>query len=105
MKKQEASVMIARIGELYEKEVICIKDGSRLGNVGDVEINTCTGSAESIIVLGKRRFFGLIGREDDLIIPWCCVEVFGDELVLVNYDPPHNRQPRKSGVLSKLFDL
>lgn len=97
--------MIARAGELYDKEVICIKDGTRLGGIGDIEINTATGSAESIIVYGKKRMFGLFGREEDLVIPWCCVEVFGEELVLVNYEPPHRHINRRSGVLSRFFDI
>ena len=32
--------MIVRAGDLYEKEVICVKDGTKMGNMGDFEINT-----------------------------------------------------------------
>ena len=97
--------MIARVSELYEREVICMKDGVRLGTVGDVEVNTATGSAESIVVLGRRKLFGIFGGGEDLIIPWCCVEVFGDEIVLVNYDPPKRTRTTQKGILSKLFDF
>ena len=97
--------MIARTSDLYDREVICVKEGIRLGTVGDVEINTATGNAESIVVFGKRKLFGLFGGGEDLIIPWCCVEVFGDEIVLVNYEPPKRARSTQKGILSKLFDF
>ncbi len=46
--------MNCRITDLRAKEVICVKDGSRLGNVCDVEIDTCTGQLCAIIVFGPR---------------------------------------------------
>ena len=59
--------MIARTSDLYDREVICVKEGIRLGTVGDVEINTATGNAESIVVFGKRKLFGLFGGGEDLV--------------------------------------
>ncbi|MFR2842474.1 MAG: PRC-barrel domain-containing protein [Acutalibacteraceae bacterium] len=47
--------MNCRITDLRAKEVICVKDGSRLGNVCDVEIDTCTGQLCAIIVFGRAR--------------------------------------------------
>lgn len=79
--------MIIRASELFDKEVILTKDGSRLGFVGEIEINTKTGQLETIIILGKSRFFGLLGKTDDIIIPFNCCEVFGDDVILVNFEP------------------
>lgn len=93
--------MIIRAGELFDKEVICIKDGTRLGNVGEFELNTETGRIETVIIPGRARFFGLLGREEDVIIPFSCIEVFGEELILVNISPPDNRRYRKT--LSERF--
>ncbi len=97
--------MIARVDDLYEKEVICIKDGTRLGIIGDIEINTSTGSVESIIICGRRKMFGIFGRDEDVIVPWCCIQVFGDDIVLVNFEPPRHYTTQKQGIISKLFDL
>ena len=97
--------MILRASALYDQEVVCIKDGTKLGNIGDVEVNTDTGSAEAVIIYGRARLFGLLGREDDLVIPWSCVEVFGDDLVLVHYEAQMPRRRRSSRAISRFFDF
>ena len=79
--------MTCRIAELRNKQVVCIKNGCVLGYISDVEINTADGRLEAIVIFGRLRFFGLLGREDDIIIPWHEIEVIGRETVLVNTDP------------------
>ena len=78
--------MHCRIVELKNKEVICIRDATRLGFVNDVEIDTCTGKIVSIVIYGKPRFFGFMGKEDDIIVDWDCIEVIGDDTILVSYN-------------------
>lgn len=87
--------MIERASELFDKEVICITDGSRLGLIGEFEINTSTGKIETVIIPGRMRLFGLLGRSDDIIIPFSGIEVFGDEVILVNIEPPKRCSKRK----------
>ncbi|MBQ8531935.1 MAG: YlmC/YmxH family sporulation protein [Clostridia bacterium] len=79
--------MTCRIAELRNKQVVCVKNGCVLGYISDVEINTADGRLEAIVIFGRLRFFGLLGREDDIIIPWHEIEVIGRETVLVNTDP------------------
>lgn len=79
--------MTCRIAELRNKQVVCVKNGCVLGYISDVEINTADGQLEAIVIFGRLRFFGLLGREDDIIIPWHEIEVIGRETVLVNTDP------------------
>ena len=45
-----------RIADLQCKEVVNITDGSRLGYVGDVEIDVLTGRVVAIVVPGRCRF-------------------------------------------------
>ena len=78
--------MHCRIVELKNKEVICIRDATRLGFVNDVEIDTCTGKIVSIVIYGKPRFFGFMGKDDDIIVDWDCIEVIGDDTILVSYN-------------------
>ena len=77
--------MIARITDMHDKEVINVSDGTRLGFVDDVEVDTCTAQVVSIVVYGRSKCFGLLGRESDIIIHWKDIEVIGDETVLVNF--------------------
>ena len=71
--------METRIAELRYKEVISVEDGARYGYVGDMEVDLETGQVKALIVPGRRRFFGLLGREEDKIIPWNAVKRFGEE--------------------------
>ena len=80
--------MEARIAELRYKEVISVEDGSRYGYVGDIEIDLETGHVRALVVPGRRRFFGLLGREEDRRIPWSCVRRFGEDIILVQDRPP-----------------
>lgn len=87
--------MIERASELFDKEVICITDGSRLGLIGEFEINTMSGKIETEIIPGRLRFFGLLGRSEDIIIPFSSIEVFGEEVILVNIELPKHCTKRK----------
>lgn len=80
--------MICRIDELRNKQVVCIKDGSVLGYVSDIELDTDSGALVSIIIFGRYKLFGLFGREDDTVIPWSQINVIGPETVLVTTEPP-----------------
>ena len=91
--------MNCRIVELKDKQVICIKDGTNLGCVGDIEVNTADGRLVSIVIFGRNRCFGLLGRDDDCIIPWNEIEVIGEDTILVCCDPPSKRR-RNRGLLS-----
>ncbi len=75
--------MIQRIAELKDRQVVCVEDGTILGYVGDVELDTQNGKLSSIVIFGKPKGFGIFGREDDIIIPWEAISIIGDETILV----------------------
>ena len=72
-----------RACDLRQKEVINIVNASRLGYVYDVEINFETGNIVAIIVPGKPRILGVIGKKDDYVIPWDNIVRVGEDIVLV----------------------
>lgn len=76
--------MVYRVEELQYKEVIDITDGTRYGFVGDVELNPQHGSVEGIVVRGHPRWFGLLGREPDIVFPWPAIRRFGEDIILVD---------------------
>lgn len=73
-----------RICELKQKEVINANDCKRLGFVGDVDFDMCTGCMVAIIVPGPGCFCGFIGREKEYIIPFCDICQVGDDIILVD---------------------
>ena len=73
-----------RIAELRYKEVIDITSGTRYGYVDDITFDPDSGQVESIILSGRLRLFGLLGREPDLVFPWSSVKRFGEDIILVD---------------------
>ena len=95
--------MHCRLIDLRNKEVININDGTRLGYVCDVEINTDQAKVLSVIIYGRPRVFGLFGKGEDLIIPWEMVQTIGDDTILVRYLPPEPK-PKSNNLFSKFFN-
>lgn len=86
--------MICRIDELKNKQVVCVKNGCVLGFISDIEMDTKSGKLTSIIIFGRVRFMGLLGHEEDIVIPWEDIAVIGSETVLVNTEPTLYLQER-----------
>ena len=75
--------LISRVAELRRKEVIDSLSGSRVGFIDDIEIDTMTSSVRAVVVFGRPRLFGLLGKSDDLIIPWTDITLIGEDTVLI----------------------
>lgn len=86
--------MIETYSEFRCKEVINIADGCRLGYVNDMEMDTECGKVLAIVVPGPCRFFGLLGRDSDYVIPWPCIRRIGDDTILVDVVTGNIRKPR-----------
>ena len=89
-----------RLAQLRYKEVVSVSDGSRFGFVGDMEVDLDTGRVTALVVPGRLRLLGLLGREEDRYIPWDAVRRFGQDIILVGEEPRPRlgeRRRRKSG--------
>lgn len=64
-----------------------MSDGSRYGWVGDVEVDLESGQVRALVVPGRLRLFGLLGREEDRVFPWEAVRRFGADTILVETPP------------------
>lgn len=80
--------MNTRMEQLRYKEVVSLADGTRFGYVGDLEVDTDLGQVMALIVPGRPRLLGLLGREPDRTIPWSAVRRFGEDIVLVDLPGP-----------------
>ncbi len=78
--------MKCTLSEIRNKEVINIRNGARLGYVDDIEFDTETSVVKSFIVYGRTHFFGLLGKEDDLVITCDEIEVVGVDTILISSD-------------------
>jgi len=92
---EEAIMMHTSVVDLRYKEIINLNSGQRLGFVCDVEISLPEGKVTALIVPGTARFFGLFGREDDLIIPWDRITKIGADIILVDVEGQLQRHHRR----------
>ncbi len=86
--------------DLRAKEVVNVCDGARLGCPSDFEFDACDGRITAIVVPRSGGFLGL-GREDDIVIPWCRIERIGTDVIIVKlpseeYERPHKEKKRKN---------
>ncbi len=85
---------MCRIEELCRKDVINIKDDCRLGCICDVEIDAADGRVIALVIYGHSRFFGIFGREEDVVIPWCNIQTIGEDTILVCAEPICRRRAK-----------
>lgn len=94
--------MLCRIREFRNKDVINISDGTNYGKVCDMEFDTKTATLLSIVVFGKRRFFGMLGRDNDIVITWDDIEIIGQDTILVK---SVSSPPARSSKFSKFGEF
>ncbi|MDR0946747.1 MAG: YlmC/YmxH family sporulation protein [Ruminococcus sp.] len=71
--------------DIRGKEVINLQNGARIGYVDDLEMINEGGLCHvtTLIIYGRNRLFGLMGREDDLYINTEDIELIGKDTILV----------------------
>ncbi len=82
--------------ELCERDVINVITGERMGKVDDISFDETTACMTGVILYGRLRLFGLLGREEDLMIPWSRIEKIGTDVLLVHADENTKKRERKA---------
>ena len=91
--------------ELSKKEVVQLQEGACLGRIDDMVIDPETARVEKLLMLGRPKLFGLLGRGETLVIDWNEIEKIGaDALLVTTALPEENVQgEKKPGLLSRLL--
>lgn len=91
-----------RVTDLRHKEVINSTNGCRIGFVDDVEVNTDNARLVAIIIYGRPKLFGFLGRYDDMVIKWENISLIGEDTILVTHCsvPHHKPKHAKFSLLS-----
>lgn len=86
--------MILSSSALFRKQLICIADGRRLGtadavmlSVGENDSGSSTvggAVADGLLVRGRLRWLGLMGKDPDLLIDWKDLLVIGEDAILIS---------------------
>ncbi|MBQ7903122.1 MAG: YlmC/YmxH family sporulation protein [Oscillospiraceae bacterium] len=69
---------------LCEKDIISVSTGQNIGRADDIEFNEKTATVENLVVFGRPKLFGLLGRGKDIRIPWNDVITVGRDVILIN---------------------
>ena len=78
--------------QLKQKEVINTCDGARLGNVCDLELSQ-DGRILALTVPGPFTL-GSMFRDNGMTIPWGCVQMMGEDVILVTLPAATVRERR-----------
>ncbi|MDO4262280.1 MAG: YlmC/YmxH family sporulation protein [Eubacteriales bacterium] len=84
-----------RFCDLKEKDVVNRCDCKRLGRVCDLIFDDQSGRICSLIVPGPFRFCGLLGPDQEYVIPWGCICRIGPDVILVEIREEEVLTPRK----------
>ncbi|MBE5880817.1 MAG: YlmC/YmxH family sporulation protein [Lachnospiraceae bacterium] len=71
------------LDDFCQKEVISIKDCRKLGNVYNMEFDSCSGCICQIIVREKCGLKGFFGIGEEICIPYQKIKQIGPDIILV----------------------
>lgn len=71
------------ISELQVKEIISVDGGQKLGHMTDLEIDVDKGKLIAIVIGGKGKMMGLLGKDEEIVIPWESILTIGEDVILV----------------------
>lgn len=95
--------MNCRLCELRNKEVVNCDNGCLIGCVDDLEVDTRTATVRALIIYGRLKLFGLLGRKDDFIIPWENIKLIGEDIILVDFCSGNRPKSPKKRRFLKFF--
>lgn len=72
-----------RLSDLQHKDVINMKDGKKIGNIIDINIEL-DGKMQGLIVEKSKFFVSMFSNKDEIEIKWSQIEKIGEDVILVN---------------------
>ena len=66
-----------------------------------LELDPATAQVKSLLLLGQPHLFGLLGRDETLVIPWTDIETLGVDAILVRTELPEP-EAKKQGFWQKM---
>lgn len=72
-----------RLSDLQHKDVINILDGSKIGNIIDIKIDS-QGNMEGLIVEKSKFLVSMFTNKSEIEVKWCQIEKIGEDVILVN---------------------
>ena len=96
--------MTVSFSQLRMKEIVNVATGMKIGYADDIEIDTESSSVVSIVVCGRQRAFGLMGKDDDIVIRCSDIRLIGEDTILVDMDERAISTKEKSVTVENLLN-
>lgn len=93
--------MSCRFTDLRRKEVISSADGTRLGYVDDIILDTKTAQVVAFVIFSRFFFFGIFGKSEDYIIPWEKIKLIGEDTIIISCKAPKPEKRRRKRLFFK----
>ena len=75
--------MLCTLSDLRRKEIVDTKTGTILGRADDISFDTETAEISSMIVYGRPKLIGFLGRDSDLSVKFEDISLIGKDAILV----------------------
>lgn len=83
------------LSELCDKQIIDLTTGSNLGHADDAVVSPETAQITHLVIYGRLKLFGLLGREKDTLLPWQDIHKVGRDALLVNTKVQLENEPKQ----------
>lgn len=75
--------MLFTLTDLRQKEIVDTRTGIILGRADDIQFDADTSKILSMIIYGRPKFFGILGRDSDLTVKFENISLIGKDAILV----------------------
>ena len=79
-------MIIVRLSDLQNKDIVNTMDGRNVGNIIDVKIDQLTGAIVSLVVEPNKKMLSFMNRGVEEEISWKNIERIGEDVILVRLE-------------------
>lgn len=72
-----------RLSDLQNKDIINVKDGKKIGNIIDINIDQ-SGVSSGIVVEKNKFLISRFSSNGEITVKWSQIEKIGEDVILVN---------------------
>ena len=79
-------MIIVRLSDLQNKDIVNTMDGRNVGNIIDVKIDQISGAIVSLVVEPNKKMLSFMNRGVEEEISWKNIERIGEDVILVRLE-------------------
>ncbi len=79
-------MIIVRLSDLQNKDIVNTMDGRNVGNIIDVKIDQINGAIVSLVVEPNKKMLSFMNRGVEEEISWKNIERIGEDVILVRLE-------------------